>query len=55
MLVGLWWIIMLVGLDESHPAIAEAIVYATLIVLPALVIVGLIMRGKISFEPRQSQ
>ncbi len=55
MLVGLWWIVMLIGLDKSHPAIAEAIVYIALIlVIPVLVLAG-VMRGKFSFEPRQSQ
>ena len=55
MLVGLWSIIMLIGLDKSHPAIAEAIVYIALIlVIPVLVLAG-VMRGKVSFEPRQSQ
>ena len=49
-LMGLWWIITLFGLDESHPAIAEVIVYATLIVVTVLLIACLMMKSKVSME-----
>ena len=52
MLVGLWWIVTLVGLDESHPVIAEAIVYVALIAGIVLPIAGLMVKGKVSVEPR---
>ena len=54
MLMGLWWIVTLAGLDKSHPVIAEAIVYVALIVGIVLPIAGLMMKGKVRVEPRQS-
>ena len=52
MLMGLWWIVTLVGLDESHPVIAEVIVYVALILIMAALIVAGLMKGKVSVEPR---
>ena len=52
MLMGLWWIVTLVGLDKSHPVIAEAIVYVALILVMAALIVAGLMKGKVSVEPK---
>ena len=52
MLMGLWWIVTLVGLDKSHPVIAEAIVYVALILVMAALVVAGLMKGKVSVEPR---
>ena len=47
LLIGLWSIVTFVGLDESHPVIAEAIVYvALMLVMALLVIAGLMTREK---------
>ena len=48
MLLGVWWVITLFGLEKSHPAIAEAIVYAALMGATGLLIVCLVMKGKVS-------
>ena len=51
-LMGLWWIITLLGLHESRPAIAEAIVYVALVAMGVVPVAYLMMRGKVSVESR---
>ena len=54
MLMGLWWIVTLVGLDKSHPVIAEVIVYvALLLVLPVVMFVALMLKEEVSVEPNR--